>query len=114
MGKDDFKAFCKNCYRDFPPMTTVNRLLKNDVIWDLIKRKFGFSNERKFPDFDDKLLYGVLSELIHNPDIENIIVSNLASNNYKDFFLELGVYFNRKCKEFNEMSTESVPDGKKI
>lgn len=91
-------------------MSMVNRVLREDKVWRAVLTELNLNPGTVLPTFSENLLYGVMSDRVHNPDLSNIIVSDRSSKEYKFFFSELSVLIDIPYKEFDEMLTENVND----
>ena len=96
--------------KEFPSMSMVNRVLREDKVWRAVLTELNLNPGTVLPTFSENLLYGVMSDRVHNPDLSNIIVSDRSSKEYKFFFSELSVLIDIPYKEFDEMLTENVND----
>lgn len=103
--------------KPFPKMTSINKALKIPEIWQavLVDLKVDPKCENiAFPDFVQSLLYGIVSDVVHNPDITSVILSDKSSVQYRIFFECFGDFFGVSYKEFIEEMTESIPDEFKV
>ena len=96
--------------KKFPSMTIINKVLSIDSVWKTVISEYKFPAGLKFPEFPRYLIYGVVSDNIHNPDITKIILSNLADKNYRNFFSELSIVTGKSITEFDELSSENIDD----
>ena len=108
------KEFDKQSKETYPRMGTVNQVLKIHVVFQAVLADFGLNPLTVLPDFPETLLYGVLSEQLHNPDIAKVIVSDKSSNEYKKFFLVIGNFFKLPFLEFNEILSEYKNEDNRI
>ena len=93
--------FLKESRKDYPSMTLVNAALHESAIWAAVAIDFSLPT-LDLPKLSQTLLYGVISERIHFPDLASVIVSDKADKAYKDFFNELGRLFGLDYTEFDE------------
>jgi len=93
--------FHKESKKAFPSMSLVSDALQDEDISEAVMKDFALS-KFKLPEFPDALLYGLISERIHSPDLAKIIVSDKADNDYKSFFTWLGQLLRLSYAEFNE------------
>jgi hypothetical protein len=88
----------------YPRMATVNKLCLipnvKKAIWSQLALE-----DCAVPGLGDNLLYGGISEKIHNPNFPAIVVSNLESPEYKSFFNMLALFL-KKVKGAVEFSEE--------
>jgi hypothetical protein len=106
-----FAAYFKEFTKKFPSMSMVNKLLQDHSgVWTIVKHEFNMSPNCTLPEFEQHLLYGIIS-YVHNPELESIIVSDRSSQVFKDFFKELGRIIKPKLEyqEFEEIFSEMVP-----
>jgi len=87
-------------------MSLVSDALQDEGISEAVMKDFAIS-KFKLPEFPDALLYGLISERIHSPDLAKIIVSDKAGNDYKGFFTWLGQLFRLSYVEFNEEMSDA-------
>ena len=68
------------------------------------------------PDFPENsdLLYGVLSQQIHNPYIVKVVVSDLSDSNYKSFFKQIGKSCSLGFREYDEEASLALADEEEI
>lgn len=58
------------------------------------------------PALSRTVVYGALSEVIHNDHFNKVIMSNLSNEDYKGFMLCLSKYYKKSMIEFDEMQSE--------
>ena len=58
------------------------------------------------PALSRTVVYGALSEVIHNDHFNKVIMSNLSNEDYKCFMLCLSKYYKKSMIEFDEMQSE--------
>ena len=86
-------------------------MLKSKRVWDAFIKDLKAPEELKLPDFPNDLLYGLLSETIHYPDLQDIIISDLADPHFKDFYKFVASLSNKKYSEFDYVASHSYnPD----
>lgn len=90
-----------------PKMSLVNKVLRINSVWSVVVREFSLGDDTIYPDFQGTLLYGVLSEGMHNPDLTKVIVSDLSESNYKTFFRRAAQFCDLGFTEFKEEYSES-------
>jgi len=56
------------------------------------------------PVFEEQLMYGAISLILHNPVLDVVIVSDRASTAYKRFFEKLAAQKKKQFKEFSEFA----------
>ena len=92
-------------------MSCANTILQIESVWKAALADFNLADQNiKLPAFPQNLLYGVVSEKIHNPDISKVYVSDLSSDEYKYFYKIFGPMFNFPYDEFQEYLTEINAD----
>ena len=99
---DKSNSFNKTAYSLYPKMTTINKFLTNDGVWKAVVDALQLSTAMTFPDFGETLIYGVVSNAIHNPEFPQVIVSNKADNTLKEFVQVLAVILKKRYTEFDE------------
>jgi len=67
-----------------PSMSSINSALLDDNIRKFVWEKLNI--EEEFPILPDDLLYGVLGQSIHKPDIKALILGKNAPQKFKKFF----------------------------
>ena len=96
----EFKKIVKSGY---PKMSTMNKILLNEALWSIIAVNLGLPVTLKFPNLESSsLIYGVLSDSIHNPDLDRVILSNKSDETFKVFFKALAVMLKKSYFEFDE------------
>jgi hypothetical protein len=55
--------------KEFPSMSMVNRVLREDKVWRAVLTELNLNPGTVLPTFSENLLYGVMSDRVHNPDI---------------------------------------------
>lgn len=91
-------------------MTKINTLLLNATVQEAVWESFGFDRNMPLPTFPDQVLYGVLSEVYHNPGSRSIVISNMADDSYVQFFNALANYTRRTIQFYDEESAASYDD----
>ena len=95
-----------------PKMTPLNQVLRLPGVWETVRAELDLGPECadiELPDFVDDLVYGVMSEKVHNPGLISVIVSDKSLVNYQDFFRCMARIYALQYKDFDEELTESVP-----
>jgi hypothetical protein len=81
------------------------------VLLNAVLVEFDLDANLKLPAFPKDVLYGSLSEKMHYPSIDRILLSNLADEDYKLFFREITIKIcESKFREFNEEKTAAGED----
>lgn len=96
------EGIVKSLQSSRPTMTAVNRILLNNKIHDAVWDYFNFEKSCPLPRFSDGLLYGAISDIIHNPGLKNIFVSSAAGQSYACFFNLLANWQSLPLNEFDE------------
>jgi hypothetical protein len=81
-------------------MSQVNKLLTIKPVQIAVWKHFGIDMNCPLPEFEDALLYGTVSDMIHKPEIKDLIISNLSDD--KCFYGGLTSYQKRRLREFDE------------
>lgn len=87
-------------------MSVMNKAFQKEEIWKAALSDFKLDPNIRFPVFEADLLYGVVSERVHNPEIATVILSDKSTREYKEFFQVFGSKFGRGYAEFVEELTE--------
>lgn len=82
--------------------STMNQLLKIEEIQNIVWKNLNISTNITLPDFPNQLLYGAVSEIIHFPDVDRVLVSNMQTESFKAFFRYLAEKYDRDYEEFDE------------
>ena len=94
-----------------PKMTTVNIVLKNETLQYAIWNYFGWDrSECPMPVFPNDFLFGVISNIVHNPDLKFIFMSNLVEKKYKCFFTNIAENANRVVDTYDEVLASAYED----
>jgi len=64
----------------------------------------------KYPLLSGELIYGTLSDAIHQKVFEQIPVSDAVGDDYKKFFAVLGERYGRTVVEYSEMDASTYED----
>lgn len=94
-------------------MSLVYRALLDPVVWDAVDFDFNISTAEKkvhIPAFPELLIGGAASKWLYICDLRNVIVSDLADENYKLFFGRLAKLNSRRLKEFDEIASEAMAE----
>jgi hypothetical protein len=85
-------------------MSKINVVLNNRTIQFEYFQAQGYPTDMALPSFtsSSNILYGTLSEMVHNPDIQSIIYSNEMSDDWKKAYKYLGDRFQIKLIEYDE------------
>lgn len=95
----------------YPKMAVINKLLSEKSVWMATKATFKFPENLVFPEYcDSNMLYGVLSNSIHNPDLFSVIVSDKAEEPVKCFYKALSVFHELRYTEFNDEQSEDAAE----
>ena len=95
----------------YPKMKRVNDLLRRKSVKDVVWKVFGFDRTCNFPDFGEELLYGGVSDIVHNPGIRTIYVSDMDPIGYNCFFGLLASHQRRPFSTYDEKAAASFkPD----
>jgi hypothetical protein len=76
-------AQLKNFRFNDPLKSGINAILQNPKVQSVVWMRFNLSSELSV--FPTTLLHGALSEIIHNPGIRGLVVSDAVTNSYKAF-----------------------------
>lgn len=100
-----FNHLIKNLNVSDPKMTKVNVIMNNKRVQSYFFNNTGYPTGMSLPSYPSSrnILYGSLSELVHNPDLQTIIVSSDLSEEWKSAYRSLGEHFRCDYSEFDEM-----------
>jgi hypothetical protein len=101
-------AQLKNFRSNDPLKSGINAILQNPKVQSVVWMRFNLSSE--LPVFPTTLLYGALSEIIHNPDVRGLVVSDAATSSYKAFFSDLAGLYKVKYTEYEEEQATVAPE----
>ena len=88
-------------------MSTVNNLLLKEDVRREVWKEFKFSDDVVFPTFSNNLLYGQISELIHLPVVNKLLVSDLSDESDITFYRTLAHRQKKPFELFDEMAALS-------
>ena len=89
-------------YSEIPSMKAANRLVIQH--WGRISREYGWTSDVTIPQFPDHLLFGVLSDDVHNPRNNLLLVKKSSSASYKCFFKSLADLFGTNIEEVDDIA----------
>ena len=96
----------------YPKMSDINRFLLRKDVQDFVWNYLGMPLDCPFPIFDRTLLYGTISEIVHNPDITTILCSDMDPPGMVCFFEALAVQRQFKFVQYKEHLASNVPKDK--
>jgi hypothetical protein len=108
----DRKAFHTAATSRYPSMSAIERAVRNPNFQTAVWKHFGFEEHMKYPVLSDDLLYGTLSNAVHNKVFKQILVSDIVDDDYKRFFAVLGERYGQKVLEYSEMDASTYEDRK--
>jgi hypothetical protein len=91
-------------------MSTVNNLLLNADVRRVVWKHFQFSDQVVFPIFSSVLLYGLISELIHFPVVNKVILSDHSDEVDVIFYKTLAQRQRKPFELFDEMAASSYDE----
>ena len=95
----------------FPKMSRVNEVIRRKSVKDAIWSVFEFDPSCEFPDIGEDLLYGGVSDVVDNPGIKTVYVSDLDPLGYSCYFKLLASRQKRPIKMYDEKAAASFrPD----
>lgn len=83
-------------------MSVVNSHLLKEDIWKAVARALDVPPGVELPTFGPDLIYGAISDEIHNLQVLNIIISDKADDGRKLFFKWLSGQLKKRYSEFDE------------
>jgi hypothetical protein len=83
-------------------MTVVNRVLVIEECRCAVWRALGLDLSVPLPVLNtERLLYGRVSDIVHDPGLQNVFVANSCHKDFKSFIAGICVLFKREMVEFD-------------
>lgn len=97
------KELIKNLNSSDPKMTKINLVLDNRRIQSQYFTLQQYPTDMILPSFtsSSNILYGTLSEIVHNPDLQAIVYSSEETNEWKRAYKYLGERFQVKSVQYD-------------
>jgi uncharacterized membrane protein (UPF0127 family) len=102
------KSFVVETTKTFPKMSTIEKAVRETTIQNAVWSHFNLNTNCPFPIFASGLLYGALSDVVHSPRRQEIIVSDMMDAELKCFFEDMSKLCGVKIKEYNEVQAKAV------
>lgn len=106
----DRKMFSTAATARYPSMSAIDRVARIPSMRAAVWEHFNIEQHVEYPVLSGDLLYGTLSNAVHNQVFRQIPVSDLADDNYKRFLCVLGKIYNKKVLEYSEMDASTYED----
>ena len=107
LNATDAKAFRAAAAAPYPSMSAIDRAVRIPVMKAAVWKEFGFDQDVEYPVLPSDLVYGTLSNAIHNMVFKRIPVSDRADDIYKRFVCLLAERYFRTAVEYSEMDVSS-------
>ena len=82
-------------------MSQFDKMVLVPAVKNAVWTTFEFDNNCTFPNFGEKLLYGSISDIVHNSGMNTISISNVAPDMHKHFFGQLAIRQKNLLREFD-------------
>ena len=102
----DNQIYFKNFKKPYPTFSTINDLLSVTSVKEFLWKHFNFPETIKVPLLPSSLLYGALSDIIHNNLFSKVIISDVSTTDFKEFMTCLSNHYEKSLVEFNEEQSE--------
>ena len=91
-----------------PGKQVLDRAIRDDKgIRAAVWKHCNLLDSMPYPLFTNDLVYGVLSNIVHNADYRAILLSNEAHSDYLQFYKGLAVYFGKPFEQFSAISASA-------
>jgi hypothetical protein len=98
--------------KDFPQKQILDKALRDDpVIREAVWTHFNLDENPPYPVLSNDLLFGTLSNMVHNYHYNAVLISDEAPTEYMTFFKALATYQKRKFELFSAVAAAA---GKKL
>jgi hypothetical protein len=93
----------KNLQSNDPKMTMINLVMNEIPIQSLFFTMKNYPLNTILPKFSSSsnILYGSLSEIVHNPDLQSIIISSDLREEWKSAYQKIGDHFQTNLIEYD-------------
>ena len=91
-------------------MTAIDKAVRIPAMRAAVWEHFGFEQHVVYPVLSGDLLYGTLSNAVHNKVFKQIPVSDVADDSYKIFLGVLGKKYLQTVVEYSEMEASTYED----
>ena len=106
----DTKIFCNAATARFPSMSAIDKTVRIPAMQVAVWKHFRFEQHVEYPALRGDLLYGTLSNAVHNKVYKEISVSDMADDSYKRFLGLLGKIYLQTVVEYSEMDASTYED----
>jgi hypothetical protein len=110
LDETEKKTFINAAKARFPIKTAIDKTVRIPVIEAAVWKYFDFEKDVVYPVLPNDVMYGVLSEAIHNQVFSHVPVSDKADKNYKNFFGLLGKHYLKEVVVYSEMDATPCED----
>ena len=94
-----------------PSMSNMDRLVRHEAVKTAVWDRFQFDQDVPYPKVPSRLLYGVIPEEVHEPELQAVLVSDRATPEYRDFLGLLCKHFDVKLKIYSEEAADGYAEG---
>ena len=91
-------------------MSAIDKTVRIPVMRAAVWEHFRFEQHVEYPVLSGDLLYGTLSNAVHNKVFKQIPVSDMADDSYKKFLGVLGKIYLQTVDEYSEMDASTYED----
>ena len=88
--------------KPYPKMSHINNALRYSEVKDIVWTTLGFDKSLVLPSFPNDILYGRLSEMLHDPRYRQILLSDKEDPVYKLFFTTVVNKYELSIEEYSE------------
>jgi hypothetical protein len=89
-------------------MSSVNQALIDDAFRALAWKAIGFDSLIPFPNLTGDIIYGVLSSMIHFPNLSEIYLSDESTPENKAFFEAASIFMSKAIVEYSESEANAA------
>jgi hypothetical protein len=90
-------------------MSAVDRLFEDPAFKDAVWDTFGFDQSCDYPSFPGDILYGLLSERIHGPNLTAIYLRSEKDRKHACFFEDIGRLVKKEIEIVDELNVDLDP-----
>ena len=83
-------------------MSHVNKVLSHSDVKVVVWASLGYDESVVLPSFPNDVLYGRLSEMLHQPKYRSIFLSNRTDSEYKAFISAAVAKYDLAIEEYSE------------
>ena len=104
------KRFRNAAAARYPSMSSIDETVRIPAMQIAVWEHFHFDQDMVYPVLTGDLLYGTLSNAVHNKVFKQIPVSDMATDSYKKFIVELGKMYEQTVVEYSELDASTYED----